>query len=236
MHTAVRYFSVLLLTFLVIMMPTSAQAIDLLEQFSDKDSRAGLSEALIQAAEKTVSELGRADGFWSNAEVRIGLPNKVAKVTDTLKKFGMGKYVNELELRMNRAAESAVPEAKALFVQSIKQMRVDDVKTILQGGSTSATDYFRKSTSAPLAEKFKPVIVKSIGKNKIAESYNKLAKKARTFGLISAKEANLEDHITQKTLDGLFKTMAKEEKALRENPTEVVGDVAKKIFDTLDNH
>lgn len=204
-----------------------------LDQLTNKDTTGGLKEALTQGAGKAVDMLGKTDGFLGNPKVRIPLPGKLEKAAETLRSFGMGKQVDELETTMNRAAEAAVPEAKKLLVDAIKKMSVDDAKGILTGGDDAATQYFRRTTSAPLGEKFKPIVQKAMAKVKLADQYDKFAGKAARFGLIDEENAHLDQYVTAKALDGLYLMIAEEEKAIRANPVDAVGKLAKKVFGTL---
>lgn len=211
---------------------TAANALSLAD-ISGKDAGNGLKEALTQGAGKAVDLLGKQDGFLGNPKVKIPLPESVQKIEGLLRGFGMNKQADELIAAMNRAAEAAVPQAKTLLVNSIKKMSVDDAKGILTGGEDSATQYFRRTTSVPLAEKFKPIVRKAMARVKLAEKYNELAGKAAKFGLVREQDAQLEDYVTQKTLDGLYLMIAEEEKAIRKNPAEAAGSLAKKVFGAL---
>jgi len=214
------------------LLATAAHALSLAD-ISGKDASGGLKEALIQGAAKAVDVLGRQDGFLGNPKVRIPLPESVQQIEGLLRGLGMGKQADELVTAMNRAAEAAVPQAKVLLVNSIRQMSVADAKGILSGGEDSATQYFRRSTSGPLAEKFKPVVQKAMARVKLAEKYDQLAGKAAKFGLVREQDAHLENYVTQKTLDGLYLMIAEEEKAIRKNPAEAAGRLAKKVFGAL---
>ncbi len=211
---------------------TTASALSLAD-ISGRDAGRGLKEALTQGAGKAVDLLGKPDGFLGNPKVKIPLPESVQKIEGLLRGFGMNKQADELIDAMNRAAEAAVPQAKTLLVNSIKKMSVDDAKGILSGGEDSATQYFRRTTSAPLAEKFKPIVRKAMARVKLAEKYDQLAGKAAKFGLVREEDAHLEDYVTQKTLDGLYLMIAEEEKAIRKNPAEAAGKLAKKVFGAL---
>ena len=134
---------------------------------------------------------------------------------------------------MNRAAEAAVPEAKTLLVGAVKKMTVADAKSILTGGDDAATLYFRKNTETALAGKFKPIVGKAMQKVKLAETYDQFAGKGAKFGLVDKRDANLDDYITRKAMDGLFLMMAEQEKAIRANPLQATGDLAKKIFSAI---
>ena len=204
-----------------------------LDDLSNKDAVAGLKEALVKGAGSAVGKLGKADGFLGNDMVKIPLPDSLQKVDGMLRKFGMSKYADELVVTMNRAAEAAVPEAKALLLKAVKDMSVQDAKGILSGGNTAATEYFRGKTSQPLAQKFLPIVQKATAKVKLANKYNQFAGKATKFGLVDEKQANLENYVTQKTLDGLFVMMAEEEKAIRANPVGQTSKLLSKVFGAI---
>jgi hypothetical protein len=210
----------------------SASALEL-SSFSNKDQVGSLKQALTQGAETAVSNLSKQNGFLGNAKVRILLPDSLQKTDKVMRRFGMGKYSDELITSMNRAAEAAVPEAKALLVSAIKKMTVADAKGILTGGDDAATLYFRKNTETALAGKFKPIVTKAMHRVKLAETYDQFAGKGAKFGLVNERDANLDDYITRKTMDGLFLMMAEQEKAIRDNPLEATGSLAKRIFSAI---
>ena len=214
------------------LLAASAHALSLAD-ITGKDASGGLKEALIQGAGKAVEMLGKQDGFLGNPKVKIPLPESVQKIEGVLRGFGMGQQADELINAMNRAAEAAVPQAKTLLVNSIKQMSVEDAKGILSGGEDSATQYFRRTTSGPLSEKFKPVVQKAMAKVKLAEKYDQLAGEAAKFGLVREQDAHLENYVTQKTLDGLYLMIADEEKAIRQDPAGAAGKLARKVFGAL---
>ncbi len=177
--------------------------------------------------------LGKTDGFFGNGAVKIPLPDSLEKYEKLMRSVGMGKYADELVLTMNRAAKAAVPEAKKLFSDSIKKMSVQDAKGVLTGGQTSGTDYFKRSTTEQLKGKFLPIVKKATAKVKLAEKYNQYAQKGVQFGLVKKEQANLDDHVTQKALDGLFFMVAEEEKKIRQDPVKAGSDIIKKVFGAL---
>jgi hypothetical protein len=222
-----------LLAFVATMLMSGVAPALTFDQLSNKDSVGGLKEALTQGAGKAVDVLGRNDGFLGNPKVRIPLPGSVQKAADLMRNFGMSKQVDELETTMNRAAEAAVPEAKKLLMESIKKMSVDDAKGILTGGDNAATEYFRRTTSSQLTDRFKPIVQKAIAKVKLADKYDQFAGKAAKFGLVKEQDAHLDNYVTGKALDGLYLMIAEEEKAIRANPVGAVGNLAKKVFGAL---
>ncbi len=204
-----------------------------LSDLTDKDAGGGLREALTQGASKAVDLLGKQDGFLKNKQVKIPMPDGLRQAEKVMRTFGMKKQADELITAMNRAAEAAVPEAKTLLVGAVKDMSVDDAKKILTGGDTAGTEYFKDKTSAQLKEKFKPIVQKAMEKVGLAKTYDKFASKGAQYGVISKEDADIDNYVTQKTLDGLFTMVAEEEKAIRKNPVGAAGSLAKKVFGAL---
>ncbi len=205
-------------------------ALQALGSISKQDQTTALRSALTQGAQAAVAQLGKPDGFLGNPKVRIPLPGKLAKADKMLRKLGLGAQSDALVNAMNRAAEAAVPEARTLLVDAVKQMSVQDVAGILTGGPSSATQYFRSKTSASLAARFLPIVRKSTEKVDLTARYNALAGKAAGLGLIDAKDASVETYVTQKALDGLFTVIAEEEAALRANPMGQASQLLQRVF------
>lgn len=204
-----------------------------LGEISDQEATGGLKAALVQGASAAVGKLGVADGFFKNPKVKIPLPDTLKKAEKAMRMFGMGKQADELVLSMNRAAEAAVPEAKVLLVDAVKKMSVQDVKNVLTGGDDAATRYFKKTTSGPLAEKFLPVVKRATEKVQLAQQYNAYAGTALKYGLVKKEQANIEQYVTQKTLDGLYLMMAEEERAIRKDPLGQASSLVRKVFGAL---
>ncbi len=204
-----------------------------LKDLSNQDAVAGLKEALTRGASNAVGKLGRPDGFLGDPRVKIPLPDSLRKVDNVLHRFGLGKYGDDLVVTINRAAEAAAPEAKVLLWNAVKEMSLLDAKNILLGGNTAATDYFRAKTTQPLTAKFLPIVHQATDKVQLAQKYDEFAGKASRFGLIDEKQANLENYITQKALDGLYFMMAEEEKAIRADPIRQGSKLLSKVFGAL---
>ncbi len=211
----------------------AGQAAAQLERFSNQEAVGALKAALDKGTQAAVASLGRADGFLGNPQVKIPLPESLARVEKLLRRVGMGKQADELIVSMNRAAEAAVPEAKQLFVEAVKKMTVQDAKGILTGGETSGTDYFRRITREPLHGRFLPIVRKMTAKAGVAQKYNEYAAKGAALGLVSKEQANLDLYVTQKALDGLYLMVAEEEKKLRKNPVSAGSDLIRKVFGAL---
>jgi hypothetical protein len=208
----------------------SAFAVGALDALSPQQRTQGLKTALTQAAQVAVQNLGKTDGFLGNPEVRIPLPGKLQKAQSLLKALGAGKQTDALVTAMNRAAEAAVPEAKTLLLDSVKQMSVQDAVGILTGGQDAATQYFRRTTSEKLTQRFLPIVSRETGKVQLAQRYDDVAGKAAQLGLVNEQDANLDRYVTGKALDGLFLMMAKEEAAIRKDPLGQASGILQKVF------
>ncbi|PKO86908.1 MAG: DUF4197 domain-containing protein [Betaproteobacteria bacterium HGW-Betaproteobacteria-12] len=204
-----------------------------LEAISSGDASAGVKEALAKGADYAVASLGKENGFLGNAKVKIPLPGYLQKAEKGLRMFGMGKQADELVNTMNHAAENAVAEAKPILVDSIKKMSVQDAKGILTGGDDSVTQYFKRTSSEQLAQRFMPIVKAATAKLQLAEQYNSYAGKAASLGLIDQKDADIDGYVTQKAMDGLFLMIAEEEKKLRANPVAAGSALLKKVFGAL---
>lgn len=205
------------------------------DQFSAADQIGGLKQALSQGAETSVAGLAQANGFLGNPKVRIPLPANLMEADAKLRQFGLGKYADDLNTSMNRAAEAAVPEAKALLLNAVVNMTVTDAKNILMGKEDAATQYFRSSTEAALTAKFQPIVANSMQKVALAQTYNRFATAGATLGLVKQSDATLESYITRRAMDGLFLMVAEKEKEIRANPLQAAGDLAQKVFGALLN-
>ena len=200
---------------------------------NETDAASGIRAALERGAEAAVSGLGRSDGFLGNPAVRIELPGQLQSAAKLLKATGQGKRIDELLVAMNRAAEQAVPAARPLLVNAIKSMSVEDGLRLLRGGDDSATRFFEGKTRAPLAEQFLPIVTKATEKLSVAEKYNAVAGKAAGFGLVKKEDANVQQYVTGKALDGLFLMIAAEEKKIRKDPVGTGSALLKKVFGGL---
>lgn len=210
--------------------PAEQSAPSGVDALSTTDINAGLKEALTRGADDAVAQLGQKDGFFGNAALKIPLPPPLLKAEKAMRLLGMGEQADELVLTMNRAAEAAVPEAKTLLVDAVKEMTLEDAKGILTGGKTSATDFFRTKTEAKLTERFLPIVKTSTDKVGLAQQYNQYAGMATQLNLIDKSQANVEQYVTQQALDRLYTLIGKKEAAIRENPLQAGSDLLKKVF------
>ena len=203
------------------------------DALSSRDAAGGLRAALSKGIDVAVAQLGTNNGFLNDPRVAIPLPLALEKADRALSRFGMGGQADELKATMNHAAEQAVAQAKPVFKQALQHMTLSDAKAILTGGDDAGTQYFRRATSAQLTEKFKPIVAAETAKLGLIAKYNEYAGKAAQLGLLSSEDANLNDYVTAKALDGLFSRIAEEEHEIRKNPLGQASSLIKKVFGTL---
>lgn len=204
-----------------------------LGDLTNQEAVTGLKDALIQGADHAVAQLGTANGFLGNAKVKIPLPDSLRRVERVMRMVGMGPQADELVTSMNRAAEMAVKEAKPLLVDAVKRMSVQDAKGILTGGDDAATQYFRRTTSTALTKKFLPIVKQMTERVNLAKLYNQYAGQAAAFGVIDPKDANIDDYVTRKALDGLFLVIAEQERAIRKDPMGSASSIVQKVFGAI---
>jgi len=227
-----EFNSIPLLAAFILLAQQRAQAFSI-DDLTNKEAAQGLKTVLEKGAIAAISTLGKTDGFLGNEKVRIPLPGYLEDVSKLLRTFGQGSRIDELVTTMNRAAEAAVPMAKDLLVGAVKSMNVTDAKRILAGGENSVTSFFAEKTRLPLNLKFLPVVTKATEKVGLAEKYNQVAGKAAEFGLVKKEDANIQQYITGKSLDGLFLMIGEEEKKIRQDPVGTGSALLKKIFGAM---
>ncbi|MFD1261620.1 DUF4197 domain-containing protein [Entomomonas asaccharolytica] len=200
--------------------------------FSQTEASTGLKSMLNQAAKTAINELGTQGGFSNNPDVKIELPGKLGSTAKMLKMFGLGDQLSQLEDGMNAAAEAAIPEAQQMLLNSIQQMTFADAKAIVTGGDQSATAYLEKTNRTQLFNKFLPKVKTITAQSSLSSQYDNVLQKAAAFG-VADDDLKIENYVTNKALDGLFKVIGEQESHLRNNPTEVATSAAKKIFESL---
>jgi hypothetical protein len=186
----------------------------------------GLKQALGKGVQQAVTQLGHTDGFLTNANVKIPMPEKLRTVEKTLRVLKQDKLADDFVNTMNHAAEQAVPEAAGVFADAVKGMTIADAKNILVGTNTAATAYFRRTTETNLYQKFLPIVKKATDQTGVTSTYKQLMEKANgssalgSFGrsLLGTESMDVDAYVTDKALDGLFKMVAEEETRIRQNP------------------
>ncbi len=196
----------------------------------ETEAASGVRAALERGADSAVSLLGRPGGFLDNPKVKIPLPGALNSAAKMLRAIGQQERVDDLVNSMNKAAESAVPEAKPLLLNAVHAMSVEDAVKIVHGSQTSVTDFFASKTRAPLGEKFLPIVTAETQKVSLTAKYNAVASKGSAFGLVKPEDANVEHYVTRKALDGLFLMIGEEEKKIRADPVGTGSAILKSVF------
>jgi hypothetical protein len=190
-----------------------------------------LKEALQVGSERAVASTSQVDGYLANALIRIAIPEQLDSMASTLRKVGLGRQVDELEIGMNRAAERAAADAKSVFWSAIRQMSIADAFAILRGGDHAATDYFRAQTAEILRGRFRPIIAQKMEEVDLSRIYQRAAAAYNAIPLVDKPEAvDLEQYITQQALTGLFTVLAQEEKLIRDDPVARTTDLLRRVF------
>jgi hypothetical protein len=212
-----------------ISIPVSAAS----DTFGDEEAAEGLKQALTLSVNAAIDTLGVPNGFLHNPKAKIPLPVSLQKAEGLMRSVGMNKHADGLIAAMNHAAETAAAEGRALLVDAVRGMPVDDAKAVLAAGDDGATQYFRNTSSVSLSDQFLPIVKKATEQAGVLKKYNDFAGKGAKLGLISEKHANIENYVTQKTLDGIYLLMAEEEQAIRDDPADQDNELVRRVFGML---
>ena len=195
---------------------------------------AGLKEALTIGTERSSSQTSKLDGFYRNPAIQIVVPDQYSDVARTLRDFGLGSYVDDFEEKMNRAAERASGEAIDVFAAAIRQMSISDAVGILNGPDNAATEYFRRTTSTELTARFQPIVTAKMQEVGVYNVYEDLVSKYNALPIQKPEAVDIDEYVTQKTLDGLFHVLEGEEKRIREDPVARTTELLRKVFGETD--
>ena len=196
---------------------------------------AGLKEALVQGSSKGVDILSVKDGFYKNEAVKVLFPPEAQKIEKTLRDIGAGAIVDVAVEKLNRAAEDAASKAKDIFVDAITKMTVNDAMDILMGADNACTNYLKKTTNNALFDAFNPVIKNSLNQVGASDAWNAVISKYNKIPFVEKINPDLDDYVTNKTMDGVYMMIEKEEKLIRKDPVKRVTDLLKKVFALQDN-
>ncbi|MBL0095690.1 MAG: DUF4197 domain-containing protein [Bacteroidetes bacterium] len=197
---------------------------------SNADITKGLKEALNVGSKNASTKASKTDGFYKNNLIKIPFPSDARDMRSTLVNLGMKRQVEEFEKQLNRAAEDAAKKAAPIFLSAITSMTINDGLTILKGKDDEATQYLRKSTTAQLSKEFRPVIAASLKKVQITKYWNPLFSTYNKVPFVKKVNPSLDDFVTQRAIEGLFKLVAIEETKIRKDPAARVSDILKKVF------
>lgn len=237
-----KQFWVMLLFVLLAVSPASAQfdvgkvlkglggAAGNTSGLSDAKIGSGLQEALKIGTENAVGQTGAVDGFLRNQAIKILMPKSLQTIETPLRLVGYGPQIDEFVIGMNRAAEKAVPFAKAIFWEAIGQMTFDDANKILAGSDTAATDYFKAKTSTKLQMAFLPSVTAVMNQVGVNQQYNQLIGRYKDIPFAKDVAFDVNQYVTEKATDGLFYVVGQEERKIRTNPAAQVTGLLKEVF------
>lgn len=190
----------------------------------------GLKEALDIGTKNSTSKASKVDGFNKNAAIKIPFPPEVIKVKNTVEALGMKNQVDKFVVTLNRAAEEAAKNAAPIFLDAVKKMTITDGFTILKGADNAATTYLKDKTSAQLKAQFTPIVKQALQKVQITSYWNPIITKYNKIPGVVKKNPNLDEYVTAKAMEGLFKLLAEEELKIRKDPAARVTDLLKSVF------
>jgi hypothetical protein len=222
---------------------TNTTAATALSALSQDQMVGGLKDALANGLQQAIANLGHDGGFLTNLDVKIPLPEKLQSAEKTLRALKQDKLADDFVATMNHAAETAVPAAASVFGEALKQMSIDDAKAILTGPDDAATQYFRRTTQTNLYARFLPIVQQATAKAGVTGAYKTMLAKVSgggsgfggAFGSLAnnylgTDALDVDAYVTNKSLDGLFKIVADEEKQIRQNPVARTTDLLQKVF------
>ncbi len=197
---------------------------------ADSEIAEGLREALRVGSEKVVSHLGRKDGYYQDPKAHIPLPASLQNVQNILERAGMGHMLDDLELRMNRAAEQATPRAREMFVQAVSEMTLDDVRGIYNGPDDAATRYFEDTMSGPLSEEFTPLVRQSLADVGAVRVYEDMMSRYQQLPFVPDARADISEHVVDHSIKAIFEYLAVEEAAIRNDPLSQTTSILQRVF------
>lgn len=198
------------------------------------EAAAGIREALANGVFAAIAQVGRTDGYFSDGRIHIPLPRRLAKIQSNLRPLGLSGLLDDLELQINRGAETAAPEAKAIFLDAIGAMTIQDALGIVNGGPTSATQFFQRETTPALTRLFTPPIRRALQRTGAIRSFDQLVAATSAIPLApqigADAKRDLISHGVGRGLDGLFHYVGREEAAIRANPAKRTSELLRRVF------
>ena len=206
------------------------KALELEQPLTTSEVGEGLKEALIKGISNGADVASKIDGYFKNPEIRIPFPPDVKKVEDKLRQLGFGGDVDRFIMTLNRGAEEAAKEAKPIFISAIRSMTIQDAWAILNGEADAATQFLKRTTSAQLKERFKPVIQNALDKVNATKYYGDIVNSYNQIPFVQDVNPDLNDYATEQAMAGLFTLIAKEEKAIRQDPAARTTELLRRVF------
>lgn len=201
---------------------------------SGAEAAAGIRAALENGVGAAITQVGRTDGYFGDPTIRIPLPGTLSDIRDTLARFGLSGSLDNLEVQLNRGAETAAPQARSIFVSAIKALSISDALGIVRGGPTSATDYFQRETTPSLTELFSPIMTSALQRAGAIQTFDDVVARLDSIPLApelgADAKSDLINHGVKRGLGGLFTYIGEEEAAIRANPAKRTSEILQRVF------
>ena len=200
---------------------------------SNDDIIKGLKEALKVGTNNSVAGASKADGFFKNTTIKILFPPEATAMETKLRAIGMGSQCDKFIETLNRGAEEASKSAGAIFLDAITKLTISDGMKILKGADNAATLFLKDNTNTQLKTAFLPIVKSALEKVEVTKYWNPLATAYNKIPLVTPVNPDLNNYVTTKAIDGLFKLIAGEEYKIRKDPLARINDILKKVFGSL---
>lgn len=201
-----------------------------ISEFTEQEAVSALKEALQNGITKGTEQVSKPDGYFGNQFIKIPFPQEARDIETTLRKVGMGKTVDEAVLSLNRAAEDAATKALPIFVDAITTMSFQDAIGIVKGDSIAGTRFLQQTTTSALTKAFRPVIEGSLDKVDATKHWSTVMNAYNKIPFVKRINPDLTQYVTEKALEGLFFTIASEEKLIRKDPLGQASSLLRKVF------
>ena len=176
---------------------------------------AGLKEALEVGVNDAVTSLSAANGYFESP-FKILIPQEARAVTSKVSKVpGFKNIETDLIKKMNEAAELAAKKAGPIFIDAITAMSFDDATKILTGEQDAATRFLETGSRDELYSEFMPVIQSALDEVDARSLWNSAVGAYNKIPFVSKLNPELDDHVNQKALDGMFSLIQQKEEGIR---------------------
>jgi hypothetical protein len=194
------------------------------------DATAAIREALTLGSRRAGDSLAQSGSFTGDTRWHIPLPPALEPVEKTMRTLGYGERIDQLERRINLAAEQAAGEAAPIFARAVSEMTVQDAMQIVNGGDTAATEYFREQTAAELRRTFQPIVRAQLEKTGFYSQYRGFLDVYDAMPMTDKPNLDIEDYAMDRTLAALFTRLGEEEQLIRDAPLERGSELIRAVF------
>lgn len=134
---------------------------------------------------------------------------------------------------LSAAVAQVAPQATGLLQTALKDLKIEDAKTVLSGGPDAATQYLKKTAGPVVREKLLPLVKQATAASGLAEKAKAMLGEAGPFAALGGGKAaaDLDGYVCDQVIAQSFALMAKQEAAVRANPALLTNSpLAQKVF------